>query len=125
MCVYEPITLYDNKARYLGVTLCSGKCFGVDLRSTKSNFYSSFNSIFHSAASYQNELVVLHLVYAYSKPSLAVNIWTLTLRRYGVSNIHGKLLYHIFFIYKGADVRNECNKVTDAPLDCHYSLILA
>jgi len=56
MRVCEPITLYDNKltyvhkARYLGVSLCSGKCFGVDLRLAKSNFYSSFNSIFHSAA---------------------------------------------------------------------------
>jgi len=76
MCVCEPITLYDNKlkyvhkARYLGVALCSGKCFGVDLLSAKSNFYSSLNSIFHSAASYQNELVVLHLVSAYCKPHL-------------------------------------------------------
>jgi len=56
MRVCESITLYDNKltyvhkARYLGVTLCSGKGFGVDLRSAKSNFYSTFNSIFHSAA---------------------------------------------------------------------------
>jgi len=39
MRVCEPITLYDNrltylhKARYLGVTLCSDKCFGVDCRS--------------------------------------------------------------------------------------------
>jgi len=76
MRVCEPMTLYDikltyvHKARYLGVTLCSGKCCGVNLRSAKSNFYSSFNSIFHSAASYQNELVVLHLVSAYCKPYL-------------------------------------------------------
>jgi len=42
----------------------------VDLRSAKSNFYYSFNNIFHSAASYQNELVVLHLVSAYCKPYL-------------------------------------------------------
>jgi len=68
MRVCEPITLYDNQLTYVhkvrdfGVTLCSGKCFGVDLRSAKYNFYSSFNSIFHSAASYQNELAVLHLV---------------------------------------------------------------
>jgi len=76
MRVCESITLYDNKltylhkARYLGVTLCSGQCFGLDLRSAKSNFYSSFNDIFQSAASYQNELVVLHLVYAYCKQYL-------------------------------------------------------
>jgi len=58
----EPISLHmyiRHKARYLGVTLCSGRCFGMDLRSAKSNFYSSFNGIFHS---YQNKLVVLHLV---------------------------------------------------------------
>jgi len=47
MRVCESITLYDNKlayvhkARYLGVKLCSGKCVGVDLRSTKSNFYTA------------------------------------------------------------------------------------
>jgi len=71
MRVYKPITLYDNKlvhkARYLGVTLCSGNCFGVDLRSAKSNLYSSFDSIFHSAASYHRELVVLLLISAYCK----------------------------------------------------------
>jgi len=71
MCVCEPITLYNNKLTYVHigkiswsyiVFRTSGKCFGVDLRSAKSNFYSSINSIFHSAASYQNELVVLHSV---------------------------------------------------------------
>jgi len=56
MRVYELITLYDNKltyvnkARYLRVTLCSGNCFGVYLLSATFNFYSSFKSIFHSAA---------------------------------------------------------------------------
>jgi len=56
-------SLYNNvhKARYLGVTLCSGKFFGVNLRSAKSNFYSSFNSIFQSAAIYQDEIVVAPL----------------------------------------------------------------
>jgi len=39
--------------------------------------------------------------------------WTLTLRKYGVSNIHGKLLYRIFFI----SVRNVRNYVTDVSLD--------
>jgi len=58
MRVCEPIILYNNKltythkARYLGDILCSGKCFDVDLRLAKSNFYYSFNSIFYSSASY-------------------------------------------------------------------------
>jgi len=42
-----------------------------------------------------------------------VNAWTLTLRKYRVSNVNGKL-FHI----KGADVRNVCNYVIDVPLEC-------
>jgi len=64
------ISLHVHKARYLGVTLCSGECFGVDMRSSKSNFYSSFNSICHTAASNRNKLVALHIVAAYCKPYL-------------------------------------------------------
>jgi len=103
VCASKPITLYDNKltyvhkaTRYLGVTLCSGKCFGVDLRSGKSNLYSSFNSIFHSATSYQNELVVLHLVFAYCKPYLLYGSECMDVN---VTQIRGvehtwQLLYH-------------------------------
>ena len=36
----------------------------------KSNFYSSFNSIFHRVAKFQNKLIVLHLVSAYCMPYL-------------------------------------------------------
>jgi len=66
MRVCEPITLYDNKLTYVHrqdilELLRSDKCFGVDLSSAKSNFYSSFNSIFHSASSYQNELECMNL----------------------------------------------------------------
>jgi len=35
-----------SSARYLGVLLCAGKSFGVSLHYMKSNFHSSFNSIF-------------------------------------------------------------------------------
>jgi len=127
MRVCELITLYDNKlryvhqARYLGVTLRSGKCFGVDLRSAKSNFYSSSNSIFHSAASYQNELVVLHLVSAYCKPYLlcacseCIDLNVTQIR--SIEHTWQTVISHIFYI-KGADVRNVCNYVTDVPLNC-------
>jgi len=50
-CTTMSLGLHNvHKARYLGVTLCSGKYFGVDFRSAKSNFYSSLNNLFHSAA---------------------------------------------------------------------------
>jgi len=106
-------------------TLCSGKCFGVDLRSTKSNFYSLYlysnlNNIFHSAASYQNELVVLHLVSAFRKPYLytAVNVWTLYVMQIrSIEHTWLTIISHIFHI-KGADVQIVCNYVTNVPYHC-------
>jgi len=80
----------------------------VDLRSAKSNFYSSFNSTFHSAASYQNELVVLHLVSAYCKPYLLYGSECMDLNVTQIQSIEHKwqtVISHIFHI-KGADIRN-------------------
>jgi len=54
-------------------------------------------------------------------------IWTLTLRKYGVSNTHGKLLHHLFFILRVlmfelcvTDITDitDVTDVTDVPLDC-------
>jgi len=55
---------FVNKAKYLGVMLKVGRNFGVDIlvwMYMKSNFYRSFNSVFHRVATCQNELVVLQL----------------------------------------------------------------
>ena len=54
---------FVDKAKYLGVTLKVGKNLGVDLQYMKSNFYCSFNSVFHRVARFQNELVVLRLAF--------------------------------------------------------------
>ncbi len=61
---------YASTAKYLGVMLCSGKCFSVDVHYAKSNFYSKFNSVFHKGAKFHNELILLHIVAAYCKPYL-------------------------------------------------------
>jgi len=55
---------FVNKAKYLGVKLMLkvGRNFGVDIQYMKSNFYCSFNIVFHRVARCQNELVVLQLV---------------------------------------------------------------
>jgi len=47
-----------------------GRNFGVDIQYMKSNFYRSFNSVFHRVARCQNELVVLQLVTSYCQPYL-------------------------------------------------------
>jgi len=52
---------FVHKAKYLGVMLKAGRNFGVDIQYMKSNFYCSFNSVFHRVARCQNELVVLQL----------------------------------------------------------------
>jgi len=85
----------------------------VDLRSAKSNLYSSFNRIFHSAASYQNKLVVLHLVSAYCKPYLSYGSEFMDLNVTQIRSIEHTwqtVISHIFHI-KGADVRNVCELV--------------
>jgi len=38
---------FVDKAKYLGVMLKGSRKFGVDLQYMKSNFYQSFNSVFH------------------------------------------------------------------------------
>ena len=61
---------FVHKAKYLGVMLKAGRNFGVDIQYMKSNFYCSFNSVFHRVARCQNKLVVLQLVTSYSQPYL-------------------------------------------------------
>ena len=61
---------FVDKAKYLGVMLKVGRKFGVDVQYMKSNFYYSFNSVFHCVAKFQNELVVLQLVTTFCQPYL-------------------------------------------------------
>jgi len=121
--VCEPITSYNNKltyvhkARYLGVTLCSGICFGVDLRSVKYNFYSSFNSIFHSAA-IVIRMNLLSCIFSicllqaiYGSECMDVNVTQIR----SIEHTWQIVTSHIFHI-KGVDVRNVCNYFTDVPI---------
>ena len=58
---------FVNEAKYLGVMLKVGRNFDVDIQYMKSNFYRSFNGVFHCVARCQNELVALQLVTSYSQ----------------------------------------------------------
>ena len=49
-----------DKAKYLAVMWKVGRNFGVDVQYMKSNFYYSFNSVFHRVARFHNELVVAY-----------------------------------------------------------------
>jgi Reverse transcriptase (RNA-dependent DNA polymerase) len=118
-----PIMMHANqikfvdKAKYLGVFLCSGKRFGVDLQPAKSNFYSSFNNIFHRVSMCKNELVALHLISAYCKPYLIYGTECIDLNITQIRSIEHTwqtAISHIFHI-NGADVRSVCDYITDVP----------
>jgi len=49
---------YCEKAKYLGVTLCSRSKFSVDVSCTKTKFYRSFNSLFYKASKFHDDLVM-------------------------------------------------------------------
>ena len=101
---------YVGTARYLGVLLRIGRSFGVNLHSTKSHFYSSFNSIFHSSKKFQNEVVILHLISAYCKPYLLYATECLGLSVTQLRSIVHTwqcAISHIFHI-TGADVQHVC-----------------
>jgi len=55
------VIVFLDKAKYLAVMWKVGRNFGVDMQYMKSNFYCSFNSVFHRVARFHNELVVLGL----------------------------------------------------------------
>lgn len=119
----QRLTLDDNEiefvntARYLGVLLRAGKSFGVSLHCMKSNFYSSFNSIFHHVAKFRNELIVLHLVSAYCQPYLLYATECLGLNMTQLRSIEHTwhcAISHIFHI-TGADVQHVCNFTSGLP----------
>jgi len=61
---------YCEKAKYLGVTVCSRSKFSVDVSCMKAKFYKCFNSLFHKASKFHDDLVMLHLVSFYCQPKL-------------------------------------------------------
>ena len=61
---------FVDKAKYLGVMWKVGRKFGVDLQYMKSNFYRSFNSVFHRVARFRSEIVILQLVTSFCQPYL-------------------------------------------------------
>ena len=69
---------YASTAKYLGVMLCSGKCFSMDVHYAKSNFYSSFNSVFHKGAKFHNQLILLHIVADIVNPTCFIVLRGLT-----------------------------------------------
>lgn len=110
---------FVSTARYLGVLLRAGKSFGVHLHYMKSNFYSSFNSIFHRVAKFQNELIVLHLVSAYCMPYLLYATECLGLNVTQLRSIEHTwqcAVSHIFHI-TGADVQLVCNFTSGLPFN--------
>jgi len=52
------------------VMLKVGRMFGVDLQYMKSNFYRSFNSVFHPVGRFHNDIMILHLVASFYQPYL-------------------------------------------------------
>jgi len=61
---------FVDKAKYLGIMLKVGRKFGVDLQYMKSNFYGSFNCVFHRVARFHSEIVILQLVTSFCQPYL-------------------------------------------------------
>jgi hypothetical protein len=119
----EEITLngnpicYVNTAKYLGVMLRSGKCFGSDLQHNKSHFYLRFNTIFHQAAKLKNEIIMLHLVSTYCKPYLLYGSECLGLgitQQRSLSHTWQCAISHIFHL-NGADVNLVSNYTANLP----------
>jgi len=98
-------------AKYLGVLLCAGKSFSVDLIHAKSKFYDSFNSLFHHVARYQSELVVLRVLSAFCRPHLLYGTECLNLNISQLRSLEHTwycAMSHIFRI-TGTDVKLICN----------------
>jgi len=67
----EPITWTENTwaSKYLGVWICAGKKFAIDLTECRRNFFSSVNCILNKANS-ASDLLKLQLVESYCLPIL-------------------------------------------------------
>jgi len=102
---------FVDTAKYLRVTLKVGKKFGVDLQYMKSNFYRSFDYVFHHVARLHNEIVILQLVTAFCQPYLLYCTGCLGLTVTQIRSINHTwqcAMSHIFNI-AGPDVALVCD----------------
>ena len=102
---------FVDKAKYLGVMLKIGKKFGVDLQYMKSNFYRTFNCVFHRVAIFHNEIVIMQLVTSFCQPYLLYCTECLALTVTQIRSINHTwkcAMSHIFNI-SGPDVALVCD----------------
>lgn len=59
---------FVSEIKYLGVYICSGRCFARSFDNSKLKFYRCFNAIFCKSKSSSSEIVTVNLLKAYCLP---------------------------------------------------------
>jgi hypothetical protein len=70
---------WASSIKYLGVDILAGKKFTICFDSSKSKFYSSFNSIYSKISKVKNPIVILNLISSIALPCLLYNTEALPL----------------------------------------------
>jgi hypothetical protein len=68
---------WADKVKYLGIWLCSGKCFYTDFSESRRRFFASVNGLF-SNLKYASDLVKLQLIESYCLPFLTYGMESLS-----------------------------------------------
>jgi Reverse transcriptase (RNA-dependent DNA polymerase) len=79
--------IWEHKIKYLGIWLCSGKSFEVDLSEVRRKFFASVNSIL-SKCKYNNEIIKLQLLESQCLPILLYATECLILKPCQLSKIN-------------------------------------
>jgi hypothetical protein len=91
---------WETKIKYLGVTLCAGSKFLVDLSDVRRKFFASVNAIL-SKCKYSSELVNLQLVESHCLPILLFAVESMNLKTNQVKELNSwwNSVFRKIFLY--------------------------
>ena len=102
-----------NEAKYLGLTILSGKRFKISLVQTKCKFYSCFNELYSKLGRLLDISVITHLLQTMALPILLYALESINLNKTELNSLEFTLTRAIYKIFKvsGNDNIKFCMKM--------------
>ena len=115
--LYGKSLAFVSRAKYLGVNIVARLKFRTSLHERKSNFFSSFNSIYRRCSSANPETVIMTLISSYCKPYLLYGVEALNLCQSMIRSLASAWNYAVSKIFKVKykEVDFICNIFDDMP----------
>jgi hypothetical protein len=102
LCVDNAQISWSDNIKYLGIVFVSGNKLGVDLKSSRTNFFRSFNSIY-SKISKANEVVIVSLINSHCLPTILYGLEAIDLNTSALNKLDNPLFLAFAKIFHSFD----------------------